>query len=36
MCTLVSSLQLFWRVYATSAAAMFAPFAGRVFAPVTV
>ena len=36
MRTLVSSLPLFWRVFATNAAAMLLAFAGLVFAPVTV
>src|SRR5215218_1382020 len=36
MRTLVSSLPLFWRVFATNAIAMLLGFAGLVFAPVTV
>ena len=36
MRTRVSSLPLFWRVFATNAAAMLLGFAGLVFAPVTV
>ena len=36
MRTRVSSLPLFWRVFATNAAAMLLAFAGLVFAPVTV
>ena len=36
MRTLVSSLPLFWRVFATNAVAMLLGFAGLVFAPVTV
>src|SRR5918994_5427282 len=36
MRTPVSSLPLFWRVFATNAAAMLLAFAGLVFAPVTV
>jgi two-component system sensor histidine kinase UhpB len=36
MRTLLSSLPLFWRVFATNAAAMLLAFAGLVFAPVTV
>jgi len=36
MRTPVSSLPLFWRVFATNAAAMLLGFAGLVFAPVTV
>jgi two-component system sensor histidine kinase UhpB len=36
MRTLVSSLPLFWRVFATNAAVMLVGFAGLVFAPVTV
>ena len=34
--SLVSSLPLFWRVFATNAAAMLLAFTALVFAPVTV